>query len=82
MVEIMSETYFFKHISGHDVYTLALFRSNRSLAQIVGPLIASLSFFYVGESTSYVILALVVLYSLRYSIPLPDGIHAPSTSTS
>ncbi len=72
-VEAMSETYFFKHISIRDVYTLALFRSNRSLAQIIGPLIASLSFFYVGESSSYIVLALVVLFSLRYIIPLPDG---------
>jgi len=71
-IEVTSEIYFFKQISTHDVYTLSLFRLNRPLAQISGPLLASLSILLIGESMSYVILSFIVFFALRYILVLPE----------
>ncbi len=42
-VEIASESYFFKHVSGHDTGVVALFRSVRPLSFIIAPFAGSLA---------------------------------------
>lgn len=74
MVEIMSETYFFKKVNTINVNTVSLFRTMRPFAYLISPLVATilLSVFNMPLKYLFVILALVMFYGLRFSLALED----------
>jgi len=72
LIEIMTESYFFKHVDGSDNNTIGLFRILRPAAYIMGPAVASLTLFVVDLRFIFFILAVVVLWGVRYAIPLKD----------
>jgi MFS family permease len=71
LVEVSSETYFFKHVREEDVGLISLFRIARPLAYVVAPLIAIPVMFFFSYSTSFYFLAFFVLLGLFF-IPKID----------
>ncbi|GMQ95158.1 MAG: hypothetical protein BMS9Abin13_270 [Patescibacteria group bacterium] len=72
IVEVMTESYFFKHIGAADTNTLGLYRNARPIAYILAPLGAT-AFLYVFDFRYlFLALGLVMLMGLRYSLTLKD----------
>jgi MFS family permease len=72
MVEIMMESYFFKHIDGSDSPTLSLFRIMQPAAYVIAPLAASISFYLVPFNFLFLILSIITLYGIRHGLALVD----------
>jgi MFS family permease len=80
-IEIMSETYFFKKIKRGDDHLISFFRNGQPLAYISGPIAATLLLYgyerFTGDTETpyqflFLCLAFIVLYGLRYTLPLRD----------
>jgi len=71
LVEISSETYFFKHIKEDDTGLISLFRMARPFSLIIAPLIAIPVIYYFSYLTSFYFLAFFVLIGLFF-IPRVD----------
>lgn len=73
MVEIMSETYFFKKINSGKTNIIGLFRTMRPWAYLIAPLIATM-LFSAGLSIKYifVVLAVIMFAGLHWSLELED----------
>ncbi len=72
MVEIMSETYFFKKVDGADADIVSLNRSVRPLAGVIGPLIATALLTFLPFKFLFLVLAGIVLLGLRFSLAIRD----------
>lgn len=73
MVEIMSETYFFKKVQDADANVISLFRTIRPWSYIVGPAVAAL-FFAFGLNLRYIfaVLGVIMFWGIRYSLAIED----------
>jgi MFS family permease len=81
IIEIMSETYFFKKIKRGDDHLISFFRNGQPLAYVSGPIAATLLLYGYEQFTGitempyqflFLCLAFIVLYGLRYALPLKD----------
>lgn len=73
MVEIMSETYFFKKVDSGEADVISLFRTMRPVAYLIGPLLATaLLGLSLPMKHIFVVLALIMLLGLRSSLMLKD----------
>jgi MFS family permease len=72
IVEIMSETYFFKKISDKNVNLISVFRSMSSFAYIISPIIATVFFCFLPFKYIFFVLAFLMLFGLRYSLAIKD----------
>lgn len=76
-IEISSESYFFKHVNARNLNTISLFRVTRPLAFIIAPALAAASLFFLKHfelnyGLSFLILAIIVLYGIRYCLMITD----------
>jgi len=74
LIEITTESYFFKHIHKRDTNVLGVFRNTRSLSYIVGPLLASLLLFWIPMYYLFLILAGIMLMGLWNGYAMQGGI--------
>lgn len=72
MVEVMTETYFFKKINAGDAHIVAFYRALRPGAYVVAPALASLALSAISLPNLFLALAVVVLAGLAFTIPLKD----------
>ena len=72
VVEIMSETYFFKKIGPEDVGLISIFRSARPLAYIVSPILATVLLAFVDIKLMFVALGVILFLGLGSSLSLED----------
>lgn len=72
MIEIMSETYFFKKIGAGDADIVAFYRAVRPGAYVAAPAFASLLLFFLPLQYLFLALAGIVLCGLFFTIPLKD----------
>lgn len=72
LVEIMTESYFFKHVDGSDNNTISFFRMTRPLAYIIGPLIANLALLIFDFKFIWLVLSFVLFSGLYFSFQLRD----------
>ena len=72
LIEITTESYFFKHVGGGDADTISCFRILRPLSYIVGPLLATAALLFVDIQHLFLVLGAVVLLGIRYSLALRD----------
>ncbi|PIQ91470.1 MAG: hypothetical protein COV70_03505 [Parcubacteria group bacterium CG11_big_fil_rev_8_21_14_0_20_39_22] len=72
MIEIMSETYFFKVVDGKDIDIMAFFRIVRPAAYVIGPLFATLLLLFIDFSEMFLILGLIMLVGIHYSLGIND----------
>ncbi len=72
MVEIMSETYFFKHVEPHDTDIMEFFRSVEPLAYATAPLLASFLLLFAPLPLLFVALGFIVLSGIPIATRLVD----------
>ncbi len=72
LVDIMTETYFFKKIDGTDIHLLSTYRSNRSLAYVIAPLVASLFLVFFDFKFLFILLGIIMLLGINFSLTLKD----------
>ncbi|MCR4330966.1 MAG: MFS transporter [Patescibacteria group bacterium] len=72
IVEIMTESYFFKQIDGTDAHLLGFFRNTYPLAYIIAPLFATGILTVIDYRFLFLVLGGVMLLGLRYSLTLKD----------
>lgn len=72
LIEIMTESYFFKHVGGDDNSTISFFRITRPVAYILGPIVATVALQFLDFQYIWLILGIITLYGLRYSLTLED----------
>jgi MFS family permease len=71
IVEISSESYFFKHVKEDDTDLISIFRMSRPFSFVFAPLIALPVVYYTSYSTSFAYLAIFTLLGLVF-IPKKD----------
>lgn len=72
MIEVMTETYLFKKIDSSNINILGFYRIVRPLAYVVGPLAASILLLHIDMKYLFIILAIIMLYGIRWSLSLRD----------
>jgi MFS family permease len=72
MVEIMTETYFFKKIDGTSVNFISFYRTLRPWAYVISPIIATIIFSITRFEYIFVILGFIMLYGIRFSLSIED----------
>ncbi len=72
MVEIMSETYFFKKTSVSQMPVVSMFRTTKPLAYIIAPIIATILFSFTELKFIFIALGFLMFYGLRFSLALKD----------
>ena len=72
MVEIMSETYFFKKTSASQMQIVSMFRTTKPLAYIIAPMSATILFYFIELKLIFIILGFLMFYGLRFSLALKD----------
>ncbi|MES3005995.1 MAG: MFS transporter [Patescibacteria group bacterium] len=74
IVEVASESFFFKHVHANSTGFISLYRLTRSLPFIVTPLV-SLLLIFIDLRFTFIILGLIMLLGIRYAIKIrPDGL--------
>lgn len=74
LIEIGTESYFFKQVTGKDANLISAFRITRPTSFIFGPAIASISIFLLGFGNAYFVLSAIVLLSGLFLFKLKDTI--------
>lgn len=74
IVEVMTETYFFKKVRDDSVSVIESFRTMRPWSNVLAPLVASAFLLLPGMNIQYmfVILGLLLFGGLRYALALKD----------
>lgn len=72
IIEITTETYFFKHVGSSDVNTISFFRMIRPTGSLIGPLIGSAALFFVSLQWLFVVLGGLMLLGLPFALLLRD----------
>ncbi len=72
LVEVTTESYFFKHTTGRDASVISFFRITRPLAIVVGALLGSIALFYFPFSDIFIALGLTMFMGIVFSFFLVD----------
>lgn len=72
MIEVMTETYFFKKISDKDVNLISIFRSMSTIAYIIAPIIVTISLVLLPFCYTFFVLAAIMVFGFRYSLAIKD----------
>jgi MFS family permease len=72
MIEIMNETYFFKHVASADASLVGLFRMSRPLGFAVGPAIAALFLTFFDVPHLFLVLGVILLIGVPLAWGLQD----------
>lgn len=72
MVEIMSETYFFKKTSASQMQIVSMFRTTKPIAYIIAPIAATILFSFIEFKFIFIVLGFLMFYGLRFSLALRD----------
>lgn len=72
MVEVTTESYFFKKVSGEDAGVMSLFRLMRPLGSVVGALIGSVSLWYLPFNLIFLVLSCVMVIGIFLTLFLRD----------
>lgn len=72
MIEVMTESYFFKHMNSGDANIISAWRRNLPTAFILAPILAFAVLSFFDYKYLFLILGAIMLYGLRYSLALKD----------
>ena len=72
LIEIMSESYFFKHVRGENDDIIGFFRILNPFAYVVGPLGATVILVFFDIQYIFLFLAFILLWGIRYGMTLDD----------
>ncbi|USN87776.1 MAG: MFS transporter [Candidatus Nomurabacteria bacterium] len=72
LVEVTSESYFFKHVQGDDSNVISFFRLTRPLGNLIGAGLGSLALIFLPFNLIFIILALIMTTGIFATIRLTD----------
>jgi len=72
MVEVMSDTYFFKNVTDENLNIINLYRTVTPIAYITAPIMTSILLFFMPLGSMFYILGLLMFFGLRYSLAIKD----------
>lgn len=72
-VDVMTETHFFRNVDATDTNTISFFRMMAPISTIAGALLGTIVLLFIPIQYSFIVLALVTLYGVRYSLMLQDS---------
>jgi len=74
LIEITTESYFFKQVDATDTNIISFFRNARPIAYLVAPILATILLSVIGIEYKYLflVLGLVMFLGIRYSLILTD----------
>ncbi len=72
MVEVMTESYFFKHMDSSDANIISAWRRNLPFAFVFAPVLASVVLSFADYKYLFLVLGGLMLYGLKYSSSLKD----------
>ena len=72
LVEVTTESYFFKHVQGDDANIISFFRMTRPTAYIAGPLVAIITLQFLPFQYIFLVLGIIMFLGLKYSFALKD----------
>mgnify|MGYP002725472345 CR=1 FL=1 len=72
LIEITTESYFFKHVQGDDADVISFFRMTRPLAYIAGPIAAIIALEFLPFQYIFLVLGVIMLFGLKYAFALKD----------
>lgn len=70
LVEITTESYFFKHVGGSDNNTISFFRITMPVSYITGPLVGTLALSFLDFRYFWIILGMLLFIGIFYSLQL------------
>lgn len=71
-VEVMTESYFYKHVGPQDLHIISFMRTIRAAAYIVGPIVGSLALAFLDTRFLFLVLGFVMLLALPHSLTIKD----------
>ncbi len=71
-LEVMKESYLFKHVDGNDAAIIALSRNMMPLSYVIAPLLAALVLTVTLIPSLFFMLGVVLLVSIRFALSLTD----------
>jgi predicted MFS family arabinose efflux permease len=72
LVEVTTESYFFKQTKSSDAQIISFFRITRPLAYVLGALVASLSLLYVPFNMLFIVFALLMIPAMFCTLYIED----------
>ena len=72
MVEVATESYFYKKVGPEDSHLITFMRTIRTSAYIVGPLLGSLVLVFVDYRYLFLVLGIVMLTSIHFALTIKD----------
>lgn len=72
LVEITTESYFFKHVDARDTEFISIFRISRPAATVAGAFLGGLVSLFLPLSMLFFVLAIIVFIGLRQTVMLED----------
>jgi hypothetical protein len=72
LVEVTTESYFFKKVAGEDAELISLFRLMRPLATLIGALLGSLALYFMPFQLIFLVLAFCMVIGIFCTIYLTD----------
>ncbi len=72
LVEIMAETYFFKHVKGKDSNIIGFYRTASPLSDVIAPLVASVFLVFFDLKYAFFLVALMLLWGIKYAMAIKD----------
>ncbi len=72
LIEVTTESYFFKHVDSRDTSFINIYRLVRPLSIVLVSILGPIVIYTFSFSSSFFVLALVVLYGLKQSLHLKD----------
>ena len=72
LMEVTTESYFFKHINPSNQNLIGTFRTSGPLGYIIGPIIGSFLLMFLDYRYIFAVLAFITLLSIRFALAIKD----------
>jgi MFS family permease len=72
MVEVMTETHFFRTVNHNDSGTIGLFRMLRPLSGVVGPVVASIALLFTSLPSLFIIFGCILFLGIPLGLTIKD----------
>lgn len=72
LVEVTTESYFFKHMEGDDAPMIGFFRLMRPLSILIGSLLGSAALLYLPFNLIFVVLGMLMIPGIFFALALKD----------
>ncbi len=72
LVEVTTESYFFKQVKGHDSNLISLFRLTRPLGNLIGAIVGSLCLLFLPFEFMFIILGLIMASGAFITLRITD----------